>query len=250
MDKETLIAGAKATEEVAKTAGKALDLVSALPAWLGEVAGRPIAAAMGYYVTDRLQAKQFEARIYDQARLAELMRKAGVALEGREVVVRPIPPKVALPLLESATMEFDERLHTMWANLLATAVDADQDPVERQYVSILAELSADDAQALEGVWRDFHGLKAQESLRDGAVTYPPTIDLSGNDHIVANLTRLGLLTAGTIELEIYRPARGDYDERDYSISETRVPTEPCFALLTDLGRGFCRAVGMKEPTEA
>jgi hypothetical protein len=251
MDSETIKASAKATEEVAKTAGKALDFAQGFPAWIGDVVGRPIAEAVGYYVTDRIQAKRYEAAIYDQARLTELVRKVGIALEGRDVKVRPIPPKVALPLLENATMEFDERLHTMWANLLASALDADQDPVERQYVTVLAELFPPDAMALEEFWSASFKLKTQKPLRDGAVTYLPTIDTTGHEErVAANLTRLGLLTSGYMQLQLFRPNEGEYGEPEFSSSVVEVPTEPSFAHLTDLGRGFCLAVGMKVPAEA
>lgn len=250
MDSEPITESAKAVQEVAKTTGQALDLTKGLTGWIGEVVGRPLAEAVGYYVTDRVQAKRIEAAIYDRARFADLLRKLDGAIDAEQINVRPIPPKVAIPLLEAATMEFDDRLQTLWAHLLATAINADEDPVERQYVSILSELSVADAEALEMCWRESFEIAKAKPWRDGAVTYNPTIDATAlGDHVVANLTSLGLLKPGNVDVAIFKPGRGDYGETDFSESSLQVPNEPCFAVLTELGRAFCRAVGMAETGE-
>lgn len=248
MNEETITESAKAVQEVAKTTGQALDLTVGFTGWVGEVLGRPIAEAVGYYVTDRIQAKRIEASIYDKARFLELLREVHGVIDAAAINVRALPPKVAIPLLEAATMEFDDRLLRLWANLLATAINADEDPVERQYVSILSELSVADAQALAGLWRDSFKPFNQEVFKDGPVTYRPSLDTgSYGEHTAANLTRLGLVTASIVELSLYVP--GDNDEGSWGPRQhdIGVPGEYRFVMFTDLGRAFCRAVGIEAP---
>lgn len=250
MDNETIKESAKAAQEVAKTAGQAIDLTKGLTGWVGEVVGRPIAEAVGYYVTDRIQAKRIEAAIYDKARFAELLRKVDGIIDGAAINVRPLPPKVAIPLLEGATMEFDERLQALWAHLLAAAINADDDPVERQYVSILSELSVADAEALEGLWRESYAEINRKTFHDGPVTYGPSLDTSPfGEHVAANLTRLGLITASTIKLSLYVPGEDNESSLGPHQHPIDVPGEFRFVVFTDLGRAFCRAVGMREPTD-
>ena len=88
---EEIVEGAKAIQETAKATGKAID------------------GLLKYYRIERaaLLATKTEERL----------RKRGI-----ETTV-PVAPKMAIPLIENATLEDDDELHTLWANLLANAVN-------------------------------------------------------------------------------------------------------------------------------
>lgn len=244
---------AKAVQETAKATSKAIDLTSGFTGWIGEVVGRPIAEAVGLLVTDRLAAKRVEASIYDAARLQSLLEKTRSYLADRSAVLREIEPKIALPLLEAATMEFDERLHDLWAELLASAIDNDTDPVQRQYVSILTDLSADDAEALEYFWKESFSPLNLRPHSDGPVTFGPSIDTGAyGEHISANLIRLGLFRPALMKIKVYQPEQHDHRYGSWGPSEhpVDVPGEAAYVTFTELGVAFCRAVGMREPSKA
>lgn len=85
-----------------------------------------------------------------------LMQKVEKRLRDKGITqTRLPPPKIMLPLIEHATMEYEDDLHTLWANLLGTALNAAGNQVHRKYVSTFAELSTDDARALEAIFREW-----------------------------------------------------------------------------------------------
>lgn len=246
---EEITESAKAIQETAKAAGKGIDLVQGLSGWVGKVVGDPVAEAVGFFVTDRIQTARIEKAIFDKVRLQALLRQVESDIAGRTINVRPLPPKVAIPLLEAATMEYEDELLALWAKLLATAIDDDADPVERQYVSMLTELSVGDAEALQYFWDQSFEPYNVKPTRDGLKLLGPAIDTTAyGDHIAANLTRLGILTASYIEFQVYEPAGhnryGSYGPEQESV---QVPGDFRYAVFTELGRNFCQALGMTEP---
>jgi hypothetical protein len=93
--------------------------------------------------------KRIEASIYNYERLTTLLHNAERKLEKRGVkITRVVPPKIALPLLEHATMEHEDDLHELWENLLVSALGPSEEEVKHRYVSVLSELTEKDARAL------------------------------------------------------------------------------------------------------
>jgi hypothetical protein len=61
--------------------------------------------------------------------------------------------KILFPLLEGASLEEDEGLHTMWAALLANAASpASADKVRPGYIALLKQMSPDEAAILRWVY--------------------------------------------------------------------------------------------------
>jgi hypothetical protein len=119
---EALSESAKAVQEMAKVAGKAIDAGRQTGGWLDRIFGNAIEDAVGLHWSDRVRARRIEAAIYDWERLESLLQKAAARLKAKGInTTRPIPPKVALPLIENATMERDDDLHTLWATCLLKA---------------------------------------------------------------------------------------------------------------------------------
>src|SRR5262245_48190581 len=107
---------AKAAQEVAKTAGKAIDAGRDAGGWLNRIFGDAIEHTVGRVWTDRVKASRVAAAIYDWERLLLLFHKTERRLRKKGVSTTRIPPpKVILPLLENATMETEDELHTLWA---------------------------------------------------------------------------------------------------------------------------------------
>jgi hypothetical protein len=69
--------------------------------------------------------------------MTELVRKVESRLNAKGVpALRLVPPKIALAVIEHATVEDDNDLHSLWANLLASALDAAADQVHKKYISV------------------------------------------------------------------------------------------------------------------
>jgi len=192
---EAITESAKALQEAAKLGRDA-------GGWINRIFGPGIEDAVALHSSDRVRARRIEAAIYDWERLTELLRKVNARLREKGVrSLRLMPTKVVLALIENATVEYEDDLHTLWANLLATGLDARADEIHRQFVSILSDLTSNDAKPL----RELHS----ECGDSGVVWFHLGIDrrldrsrpeLSTSDKIsLFNLNRLGLLAPGTID---------------------------------------------------
>ena len=62
---------------------------------------------------------------------------------------RPVLPVIGIPILESATIEEDESLHTAWAKLLANAMNPSKPEIKRSFCGILSGLEPFDVTLLE-----------------------------------------------------------------------------------------------------
>jgi hypothetical protein len=241
---------AKATQEVAKTTGKAIESVRDVGGFLDRVFGRAIEDSVGFYWTDKIAAKRIEASIYNWERLVSLLEKAKRRLEEKGITdTRAVPPKVALPLLEHATIENEEDLHTLWANLLATGMDARGDTIHREYVTTLGEMTADDAFVLASMFDDAEKDIAKKETRDSSLVYGPGIDGTHSYDAIAvvTLNRLGLIEPAYIKFKTFVP--GGHDDRygDYGPTQDEVsfPGDLGSVTITEFGYAFGRAVGLK-----
>jgi hypothetical protein len=106
--------------------------------------------------SDRELVRRIEAAILDWERLVLLMHKVQQNLRAAGIAhTRIIPPKIILPLLEHATMEYEDDLHTMYANLLTAAINPSAEEIEKKYVSVLAEFSAADVRTLRNMFAEW-----------------------------------------------------------------------------------------------
>lgn len=110
-------------EEISKAVQKASDLgVKALETgekvggFFAQVFKEPITEVAGV-LTDRLKFARWKRLVEMQAQVNEILMNRGVS------DTRAVPPKLALPLLEEASLEDDEDLQRLWSQLLANAMD-------------------------------------------------------------------------------------------------------------------------------
>lgn len=137
---------ADATSEVAKATSKAIDAGSSVTSFLYRVIGEPVEYLAGTYVSDPL--REFRKR-----RLFELQLKTERYLTERDVsITKALPPPLAIPLLESASIETDESLHDLWALLLADAMDSTRPDLDRRLVFVMKALTPSCVSALKLVW--------------------------------------------------------------------------------------------------
>ena len=190
----------KATQEVAKATGKAIDAGRELGGFIAKYTGGPLAQAMGI-VEDRLKYMRWERQIRLMDRANTFLRDRGLDAPNRN-----IPLQTAIPLLESASLAENDELQDRWAMLLANAADINsKTEVRRAFVSILDDLTALDALVLEKlysfgkrldvsteIWTKYlPDYVTDEKPEANAITVPaPDVELS-----LGNLARLGLLSS-------------------------------------------------------
>ena len=149
-------------------------------------------------VADKLKYYRIERAALLATKTEERLRKRGI-----ETTV-PVAPKMAIPLIENATLEDDDELHTLWANLLANAMDPDKShEVKHTHVSILKEMESLDVRILlqfateklkkypKEQFSEVHFDRAKVAENFNMTV--DTIDLS-----LLNLMRLGCVTPGII----------------------------------------------------
>jgi Abortive infection alpha len=246
---------ARAVQEVAKTGGKVIDAGRSVGGFLDRVFGRAIEETVGLYWTDKIAAKRVEAAIYSWERLTSLAHKTMQRLKKKgAVTIRAIPPKVALPLLEYATVEHEDDLHTLWANLLATGLDAREEEIHRKYVTTLGEMTSGDALVLRAMFEDAEKDVAKKETKDSSLTYGPGIDGTHKHDSVSVITlkRLGLIDAAYISFKTFEP--GGHDDRFGDFGPTRddlsFPGDLSSVVITPFGRAFGRAVGLDTGSSA
>jgi len=186
---------AKAVEELARTAGKIVDATRDAGGFVARILRGPLGQAVGI-LQDKLKYVRLERLLRLQDRVEAVLAERGLAGPTRAVALT-----VALPLLEQASIEEDDYLQDVWANLLANAADADCGvEVRRMFVSILADLGSLEVRLLEKIYappgEQHEGvyttlLPERVSIEKPELDYlrpPPEVELA-----LGNLVRLGLL---------------------------------------------------------
>ena len=199
---------AKAIQELAKTTGKVVDASGQVGGWFDGVFGQGIKDTVGLW-SDRQKTRRIMAAIYDSEKLLELNSKVEARLAARGIsALRPVSPKIALGIIEHATIEDDNNLHSLWANLLVTGLDAAADQIYTKYISVLADLTHADAVVFDLLCKQwFNAEKPPKADRYGSVTYGPAVDGIGPHDAVSIITlnRLGLISPGYIDFISYAP---------------------------------------------
>jgi len=183
--------------------------------------------------------------------LLYLQKKTNARLVKQGVsVTRPVATKVALPLIEFASLEDDNYLHTLWANLLASALDDKGDIIERKFISVLADLAPNDAQILAGIYNEWQFSSHRETFSIGDIKYGESVDgsASHNEISIITLNRLGLITPSYTEFKPYDESAFD---KDFGIQLLNIDPIKAYGNLetitvTPFGEAFCKAVNLVE----
>jgi hypothetical protein len=88
------------------------------------------------------------ARPYRIKLSLKMFQKTQRMLEEAGLTPQAVPPRLFLPMVEAASIENDEDLHTKWSALLATAASS-PDRVHPSFIEILKQLTPDDARLLD-----------------------------------------------------------------------------------------------------
>src|SRR6266436_3114191 len=109
------------------------EIIKAAPA-IAKVAG-PLAAAipftaivkrmLGPAADELAEMWRDQVRMYRYERQLKCLEKAERMAQEAGFTPQAVPPKILFPLLEGASFEENEELHTMWAALLANAASSE-----------------------------------------------------------------------------------------------------------------------------
>src|ERR1700682_4242978 len=119
---------------VAKIVGKMADPVIGL---LQKVAG-PAADEIGLTLKDSV-------RVYRAQRAYRLAEKLTDFCERKGIQPQRIPLRILLPVLDAASVEDDETLHSMWANILsAAAIPGSKPKPYSAFIEVLKQMSREE----------------------------------------------------------------------------------------------------------
>jgi hypothetical protein len=94
-----------------------------------------------------------QAKLYRYERQLNCVGKAETMAQKARFTPQAVPLKILFPLLEGASLEEDESLHTMWAALLANAASPiSENKVRPGYIALLKQMSPDEAGILRWVF--------------------------------------------------------------------------------------------------
>lgn len=144
---DDIVESAKATQEVAKAAQKGIDASEKLGGFLAKVFGGPMEDLAGM-VGDKLRVMRWERQVRLIDRVEEINRSRKVL--GKEV---PVAPKLAIPLIESASLEENDTLQDLWARLLSSAQDERMSEIVRTaFIDIIKQLEVIDVETLNSLY--------------------------------------------------------------------------------------------------
>jgi len=165
MDPATTQAVAKAAEETAKTAGKALDIAHDTGGYLGRVVGDLPANVVGVLGADWLREQRFRNIDRMKRRTAKILRERDV------IQAIELSPNQATELLTAAQDESREALAELWARLLANAMDPNLNNVRRSFIDAVKNMDPVDAFVLEFIFdRNFHVVQRLDDPKPNGAT--------------------------------------------------------------------------------
>lgn len=191
---------AKAVQEIAKVASKTIDASQRFGGFISRYVAGPIEQGMGIF-EDKLKYMRWERQVRLMQRAEQLLQEAGLTRP-----TRAIPLKLALPLLQAASLEDDDYLQDLWARMLVNfANESSRISLQRVYIEILEQITPLEAVILHKVYSlpydetHHNGVEVgklpdevavgKEDVKDHILPEPPeAVRLA-----LANLARLGCI---------------------------------------------------------
>ena len=134
---------AKAVQEVAKTTGKAIDAGEKFGGFISRYIAGSMEQGVGIF-EDKLKYMRWERQVRLMQRAEQLSKEIGLPQP-----TRAIPLKLAIPLLEAASLEDDDYLQDLWTRLLVNAANGESHiNLQRAYIEILEQITPLEASIL------------------------------------------------------------------------------------------------------
>jgi hypothetical protein len=187
----------KQAKDIADAANISVDAVAKLGSFVDNTFGGAIKNGLGL-IGDKLAYYRLERAIELQHKVEQRLKAKGVDAK------RFVPVSFGLPIFEKATVEEDEGLQQLWANLLANALDPKfGGTMTRNFTSILSDMEALDARILDMIVREWTGLTPDQRNQTlfvlAKVAANIGVPVQHCENSVRNLMRLGLFKPGTVQ---------------------------------------------------
>ncbi len=201
---DDLVEAVKDIADVAGSTAKAIEKIekTGTGKFIGRVFGEVIENGVGM-VGDAIKFKRFELHFRHVEKTKENLKKRGIDWDVDQM--KTVPPKVAIPIFENASLEEDDELHTLWSNLLANALDENSGlEVNRVQVSILKELEPIDVLVLKMVFSEkmerFPGKDLSEiRFEKTKIAQAVGADIKAVEMSLLNLMRVSCIKPGLVE---------------------------------------------------
>ena len=226
---------AKAVKETAKTTSDAISIVQNTGGFLNKVFGDLVENSVGI-VADKIKFYRINNFINLSKNTTHMMRQKGFS---EDDITKVVPLKVAVPLIENATLEDDAELQKLWAQMLANAMDPKFSiDIKLRHISLLREMEPLDLRILNTCYLTIPGPYKNNPLEKvlfEKLFFIQNFSISENRIEVSllNLMRLGCLKSGNIETPLSfgnEPNTINMGTRKFSISQLGV--ELCKAAMT------------------
>ena len=159
---DEIVETAKATQAVAKATVKGLEVSEKVGGFLSKVLGEPIEIATGI-LGDKLKFMRWERQVRLIDKVQQINHNRGVA--GKEI---PVSPKLAIPILENASVEENDILQDLWAKLMSSAQGEHSSPTVRSaFIDIIKQLEVIDVQILNSLFDGFVQAVGASKIHEG-----------------------------------------------------------------------------------
>lgn len=159
---DEIVETAKAAQEVAKATVKSLEVSEKVGSFFAKVLGEPIETATGI-LGDKLKFMRWERQVRLIDRVQEINHYRGV--EGKEI---PVPPKLALPIIENASLEENDLLQDLWAKLMSSAQgEKSSNAVRSAFIDIIKQLEVIDVMILNSMFDGYIDVVGKDNIHSG-----------------------------------------------------------------------------------
>lgn len=206
---------AKAIQESAKLGKKGIETAEKVGSFFAKVFKDPITEVSGL-ITDKLRFVRWKRIVEMSDEVNQILLEKGVT------ETKAVPPKIALPIFEDASLESDENIQFLWNHLLANAMNPQfNDEVRYGFIEMIKNITGIEAQMLNNFYEILHKedkLTPLEELHKYSLKKEQLIQilcLSNDQYAVAanNLMRMqligpailtGSITMGSEPVTIYK----------------------------------------------
>jgi len=156
---DEIVETAKATQEVAKATVKGLEVSEKVGGFFAKVLGEPLEMATGI-LGDKLKFMRWErqVRLIDRVQEINSNRK----IDGKEI---PVSPKLAIPIIENASLEENDVLQDLWAKLMSSAQGKESSNIIRSaFIDIIKQLEVIDVMILSSMFDGYLNAVGKDNI--------------------------------------------------------------------------------------
>ena len=191
---------ARAVEAVAKAWGISVEAVRAAGSFLAHLSKSPLTQMFGL-IGDKLAYRRYEEYLAFSEKTQRYMEERSLTFDNSKAV----PLKIAIPVLESASIEDNDDIKDIWARLITNAMDPSVTfNIKHAYVSVLKDIDILEAKILNELCKNRFKARAYgvytKDIPNSYLYSRPTGNMGENkpsrdvELALSNLVRLRCLT--------------------------------------------------------